>query len=219
MAIHEKEHCPLCGARKARRLCPALHQTICAVCCGTKRLTEIQCPDSCPYLHSARNHPPVATRRREERELLLTAAVLHSTSQQQRAIFSLLQTVILRHAKSALPPLHDRDVVEACAALAATFETAARGIIYEQQATGLPAQRLAADLRQHIEQALHPSERPIDRDLAIALRATEAMASRAAAELEGGDRSYLEFMERRMRGTGEASRERTEERSLIVPGI
>ena len=49
--------CPLCHTRKPRRACPALNQTICAVCCGTKRLIEIQCPDDCVYLTSAREHP------------------------------------------------------------------------------------------------------------------------------------------------------------------
>ena len=33
--------CPVCGQRKARRECPALGQTICTVCCATKRLVEI----------------------------------------------------------------------------------------------------------------------------------------------------------------------------------
>jgi hypothetical protein len=211
--------CPLCGARKARRLCPAVRHEICAVCCGTKRRVEIQCPDSCGYLQTARAHPPAVTRRREERELLLVASALQGTSQQQRAIFALLQTLVVRHARAAVPALLDRDVADACAALASTFETAARGIIYEQQATSLPAQRLLTDLRQQIDQALHPSERPVDRDLAVALRATESMATRAPNVLEAGDRSYLELMERRMAAGEQTGAPRAEERhsGLIVP--
>src|SRR4029079_6022625 len=50
--------CPLCGVRRARRGCPALGKQICAVCCGTKRLVEIQCPSDCAYLATAREHPP-----------------------------------------------------------------------------------------------------------------------------------------------------------------
>jgi hypothetical protein len=218
-AARENEKCPLCGARSGRRACPALGQEICAVCCGTKRLSEIRCPDSCGYLHSARRHPPVAARRRDERELVLVASALHRTTEQQRAIFALLQTVIARHARAAMPPLLDRDVAEACRALAATFETAARGIIYEQHATSAPAERLASDLRQHIEQALRPSERPVDRDLAVALRATEAMATRAGGELEGGERAYLEFLERKMGGADEAPQADTPRGGrLIIPG-
>lgn len=188
------------------------------MCCGTKRRVEIRCPESCGYLQSARTHPPVAAKRREERELLLVAAALQRTTQQQRAIFAFLQTAIAAHAKSAVPALLDRDVAEACAALASTFETAARGIIYEQQATGLPAQRLLTGLRQQIEQALHPSQRPVDRDLAIALRATETMASRAPMELAAGDRSYLELIERKIASAPDGDSEASPGSSLIVEG-
>ena len=61
--------CPVCGQRKARRECPALRQTICTVCCATKRLVEINCPSECPHLASAREHPAAAVRRRQERDV------------------------------------------------------------------------------------------------------------------------------------------------------
>jgi hypothetical protein len=211
--------CPLCGVRKARRSCPGVQQEICAVCCGTKRLTEIRCPPTCVYLHSARTHPAAAVRRREERELRFFASILHGTSEKQRAMFAFLQTVIARHAASALPKPLDRDVADAAGALAASFETASRGIIYDQQPTSLPGQRLAADLRQQIEQTLHASERPVDRDLAVALRRTEAMARNAATELEGGTSGYLQFLERKI-GKGEEKPEAVAEQpsNLIIPG-
>lgn len=189
------------------------------MCCGTKRLTEIRCPPTCGYLQSARSHPAAAVRRRDERELRFFASVLQGTTEKQRAIFALLQTVIARHASSAIPKLVDKDVVDAAGALAASFETASRGIIYEQQPTSLPGQRLAADLRQQIEQALHASERPVDHDLAVALRRTETMATEAASELDDGPTAYLQFLERKI-GKGEEKREEKPEQSsnLIIPG-
>jgi hypothetical protein len=211
--------CPLCGVRKARRSCPAVQQEICAVCCGTKRLIEIRCPPTCVYLQSARTHPAAAVRRREERELRFFASILQDTSEKQRAIFAFLQTVIARHASAALPKPHDTDVADAAGALAASFETASRGIIYDQQPTSLPGQRLAAALREHIEKALHASERPLDRDLAVALRRTETMASHAATELEGGDTAYLQFLERKIGPGGEKRDADSEQPSnLIIPG-
>lgn len=211
--------CPLCGARKARRACPALQQEICAVCCGTKRLTEIRCPPTCGYLQSARTHPAVAVRRRDERELRFFATTLHGTSEQQRAIFAFLQTLVARHAASSVPRLTDRDVAEAAGALAASFETASRGIIYDQQPTSLAAQRLAGDIREQIEKTLHASERPLDRDLAIALRRTETMAAHAATEIEGGATAYLQLLERKI-GKGEEKPEASAEprSNLIIPG-
>lgn len=211
--------CPLCRSRRPRRACPALQQEICAVCCGTKRITEIACPPTCGYLQSARTHPPAATRRREERELLFFASILQGTTEKQRAIFALLQTVIASHAATASPPVADRDVADAAAALAATFETASRGIIYDQQPTTPAAQRLAADLRKQIDQALHPSERPVDRDLAIALRRTETMANRAAESLDGGKTAYLQFLARKLARSGQPADARAEQSSnLIIPG-
>lgn len=210
--------CPSCGTRRARRPCPALGRDICTVCCGTKRLTDIACPDTCGYLHTSRAHPAAAAKRRDAREMLLFGTVLGGTTERQRAIFALLQTTIARYAHDAVPRLIDRDVADAAGALAATFETAARGIIYEQHATSLPAQRLGAALRAQIDAVLRPAERPLDRDLAIALRRTETIAARAAAELDGGDTAYLQFLERRV-GTPQAAREPAGQTGsgLIVP--
>ena len=214
-----RARCPLCGARAARRACPARGENICAVCCATKRQIEINCPPSCHYLQSARSHPAAAVRRRGEREQLFFVSGLAGTTERQRTIFAMLQTIIARHARGAMPALRDKDVADAAAALAGTFETAARGIIYEQQADSLPAQRLATDLRQQIDQVLRPAERPIDRDLAVALRRTEALAAHGAAELEDGDTSYLKFLERRMGKTDEGRDAAGPDRpGLIIPG-
>jgi hypothetical protein len=135
----------------------------------------------------------------------------------------MLQSALGNYDRSAVPAPIDRDVADACAALASTYETASRGIIYEQRATSLPAQRLASELRAVIERALRPAERPVDRDLAAALRATELMARNAAAELEGGDRAYLELIERRMGQMEPRSTEVSEPADdrpagLIIPG-
>ena len=61
--------CSLCGQRKARRACPALGRQICAVCCGTKRLTEIKCPSDCAYLVSSHEHPPAVVIRQHQRDV------------------------------------------------------------------------------------------------------------------------------------------------------
>src|SRR5437867_2016399 len=76
--------CPLCGQRKARRGCPALNQTICAVCCGTKRITEIACPADCGYLASAREHPAAVVRRQHERDLMAVLPTVRDLSARQQ---------------------------------------------------------------------------------------------------------------------------------------
>src|SRR5437762_5779926 len=48
--------CPLCSDRHGKRYCPAIAEQICAVCCGTKREIEIDCPSSCAYLKASRSY-------------------------------------------------------------------------------------------------------------------------------------------------------------------
>lgn len=48
--------CLSCNNSKGKRDCPALNGMICSVCCGTKRLIEIQCPSDCSYLGSSNNY-------------------------------------------------------------------------------------------------------------------------------------------------------------------
>ena len=50
-------------------MCPALDREICPVCCGTKRESEIRCPETCGYLSSSRAHPPAQVRRQQEGDI------------------------------------------------------------------------------------------------------------------------------------------------------
>src|SRR4051812_42259083 len=122
--------CPLCGIRKERRACPAGHQTICAVCCGTKRLTEIQCPEDCAYLSSAREHPAAAVKRQQEHDVAILLPTIQALTERQYQLFFLFQSAIGRHTPEGFARLIDDDVAEAAGAAAATLETAARGVIY-----------------------------------------------------------------------------------------
>jgi hypothetical protein len=42
--------CFLCQQGKAKRFCPTLKQSICSLCCGSKRNNEITCSPFCQYL-------------------------------------------------------------------------------------------------------------------------------------------------------------------------
>src|SRR5438128_10959049 len=48
--------CASCSHRQGKRYCPAVGGRICAVCCGTKREIEIDCPSSCSYLKASRTY-------------------------------------------------------------------------------------------------------------------------------------------------------------------
>jgi hypothetical protein len=213
--------CPLCGARKARRACPAIGREICAVCCGTKRLVEIACPADCGWLRASTAHPPAVAQRRQERDLAFIYGGLGELSERQARILLYLQALVKQCATASptviagLAPIVDKDVADAAASLGSTFETSAKGILYEHRATSVPAQRLAGDLKRGLEE-LGRAERSIpDRDIAAALRMLEKLAGGAAAALGDGERSYLELVDRVMKPAAEEPK--TDDTRLIVP--
>jgi hypothetical protein len=192
--------CPVCGQRKARRACPALSQSICPICCGTKRLVEIRCPDTCGYLAAARVHPPVVVQRQQQQDVALLLSTMEVLSDRQRELLLVLLGVIRNQGADPLQRLRDEDVADAAAALASTFETAERGVIYEHQAASLPAQRLVGELRAVLDEiSAKIPQRQIDKDASFALRALERGAREAGRVLGSGPTSYLELVARMLR--------------------
>jgi hypothetical protein len=200
--------CPLCGMRRARRGCPALNQQICAICCGTKRLVEIRCPDDCAYLATAREHPPASTVRQQQRDVGQLLHHVRDLNHQQTELFFLINAFLLRYEPPDLHPLIDADVAEAAAALASTFETASRGVIYEHRPAGLPADRLATSLRSVIAEAGQQAGGVNDRDIAVVLRRLDEGARAAGAANPSAPRAYFDLIGRTLkerqdtRGTG-----------------
>src|SRR5262245_25423540 len=126
--------CPLCRQRRAKRACPALGHEICPVCCATKRQVEIRCPADCPHLASAKAHPSALARRRQAADLTTLMSGVGRLSEGQLQLFFLIQSYFLRPAPAGQPLVVDAEVADAAGALAGTFETASRGVIFEHQA-------------------------------------------------------------------------------------
>ena len=209
--------CPLCHVRKERRACPALRQTICPVCCGTKRLTEIQCPEDCVYLASAREHPAAVVRRQQEHDIGVLMPSLQGLTERQHQLFFLFQSLIARHTPEGFARLLDDDVAEAAAVVASTLETAARGVIYEHAAQSLPAQRLATEMQAMLAEMREKGVKIFDRETAVVLRAIEKGA-RETRHVEPGETSYLTLMARLLqRNRAGAQPPPSERGSLIIP--
>jgi hypothetical protein len=186
-------NCPSCGQRKAKRSCPALGRDICTICCGTKRLTEIACPETCPHLGAARAHPAAVVRRQQEKDVAQLLPAIRHLTERQYQLFFLFQTLIARHKPEGLVRLLDEDVAAAAAAAAATLETAARGVIYDHTAATLPAQRLTGELRAMLDEMRQAGATVYDREAAIVLRSIE---QGARANTGTGPTAYLELMGR-----------------------
>ena len=110
-------------------------------------MTEIDCPSDCIYLASARDHPPAAAVRRQQHDLTLFVQALRDLDRRQSQLFLAINTVIARYEPPELQPIVDDDVFDASAALAATYETASRGVIYEHRPSTIAAERLATSIR------------------------------------------------------------------------
>ena len=189
--------CPLCGRRRGRRSCPALQESICPACCGTKRKTQIACPPDCVYLESAAAHPPAVVQRRRERDGGFLLGLLDGLTRPQQQ----MAAVLLEHLGSSRPDgvgLVDADVEQAALALAQTYETASRGIVYDHPAGTAAAQRLAGEMKQLIEADRANGARLSDHDVAGVLRRVETGAREALRALgeSDGERAYLAMLGR-----------------------
>jgi hypothetical protein len=221
--------CPPCGVRRARRSCPALGHSICSVCCGTKRLTEIRCPSDCVYLATAREHPPAATVRQQQQDSARLIQAMRDLSREQSRLFLSVNAFISQYEAPDIHRLIDDDVAEAAGALASTFETAARGVIYHHRPSSRQAERLVAALKPVLDEAAGAAGTSFQRDAALVLRRTEEGARGAAVahaerdRPDGGQNDYLDLLSRvfRPRPTDDQRDQRAAPRDgdprLIVP--
>jgi hypothetical protein len=211
--------CPLCGQRKARRGCPALGKQICAVCCGTKRLTEIACPGDCPYLAVAREHPPAAALRQQQHDVALLVRFVRDLNERQTQLLFLIVTFLVHYEAPELQPLIDEDVTQAVAALAATFETASRGVIYEHRAGSPAGERLVNGLRPLLNKAGQSGGTAFQRDAGVVLRRIETATGEAKEEHAGHRRAFLDMVGRfiQTQDSETAERKPDEAPRVIIP--
>lgn len=156
----------------------------------------------------SRAHPAAVVQRQRERDALFLIPRIADLSETQHRIFLLTQALVVKHAKQALPAPIDTDVADGIASVAATLETAGKGIIYEHRATSIPAQRLGTEvsalIRDLVKQAGSDGAR-LERDAAVALRALERTAREAAQNASDASRpeaSWLALASRMMAGSG-----------------
>jgi hypothetical protein len=136
------------------------------------------------------------TQRRHERDLRFLGPIIHDLVEPQYHLFVFIQTFLRGYRATAVPAIVDVDVAAAAGALAATLETAGRGIIYEHRPSSLPAQRLATDLKAALDQAPKEGQPSRERDTVAVLRRIERAAQEAQRGLDGGQTAYLNLLDR-----------------------
>jgi hypothetical protein len=164
------------------------------VCCATKRLVEIDCPEDCPHLAAAREHPAAQVKRQQEQDVAVLLPSIRELTERQYQLFFLFHTAIARHVPEGFTRLLDDDVAQAAGAVAATLETSAKGVIYEHTAQSLPARRLAGDLTALLGQIRAQGGTVFDGEAAITLRAIERGARDVGKG--GSETAYLALIAR-----------------------
>jgi hypothetical protein len=165
--------CPLCDQRKGRRACPAKGETICAQCCGTKRLVLIDCPDGCVYLEGgAPGWARDTEMQRDARRLYAMTDGLGET-QLQLLFLALVGTTALRARHRGLD---DHLLASALSALRRTTETRMNGLVYDHAPDDARARALVRELSSlfEAEDGTGRRQAPHDRDLLAVLRGLEA---------------------------------------------
>jgi hypothetical protein len=147
--------------------------------------------------------------------------VIRDFNERQSQLFLLIGTFLVRYEAPELQPVIDDDVAEAMAALAATFETSARGVIYEHRPASLPAERLVAGLKPLLAEAGRGAGTSFERDAAAVLRRIEDAVREVRASDQDNRRAFLDVLARVVRkgdeeAAGEAA-EPTPPSRLIVP--
>jgi hypothetical protein len=141
--------CKICGKRRAKRFCPAVHGDICPLCCGTEREVTLSCPLECEYLQEAhkREKPiPVAERDLSNQDIKVSEQFLHAHQELLLfSIYSLLQGAL--HTSGAV----DTDVMQALESLIQTRRTMAAGLIYETRSPNLIAAAIQASFSKSLD--------------------------------------------------------------------
>jgi hypothetical protein len=181
---------------------------------------QIQCPPDCVYLATARDHPPAAAVRRQQEDLSWLVHFMRDLNERQSQLFFLVNTFLFQYQPPELQPLVDDDVAEAAAAQAATFETSARGVIYEHRPASLPAERLMNALKPVLAQAGGRGGTAFERDAAVVLRRVEEAARQLRSGHESNRRAFLDLLGRVLRKKDDGAEppaEKPDAPRLILP--
>ena len=181
-------------------------------------MLEIDCPESCEFLQTGRNHESRSQRMRH----------LHTSDplklEKRRRVYSDYQALVahietfLAEERRLSKDLRDRDAAEALDLLLATLRTEEKGIIYERTSSDLRVDSLRRRLREVLDSHLNPAEGEGERmRVAQVIESLEVIRDVLASHMDSGpsEMSYVDFLARL---TPRSDREASQGSSIIVPG-
>lgn len=159
---------------------------------------EIPCPADCIHLATAKAHPSATSRRQHDADVRALMAGAGRLSEGQLQLFFLIHSYFLRPVPPGTPRPIDAEVSDAAGALAGTFETASRGVIFEHQAGSIGGRRMAGELLGVLQEAGKGGGSRFEREVAEVLRAIERSAT-PPPDAPADTRRYLELAARVLR--------------------
>ena len=141
--------CPICNVRKEKRFCLALHDRICAQCCGEQREVTLECPSECPYLQQARQHEKPSDVPENPPEEMFPAVRIREQFLHEHE--HLIAGVLATLAKLSRGDRHlkDRELIAALASMVRSQQTLiSSGLVYEEATPNAAQQALIAALRE-----------------------------------------------------------------------
>jgi hypothetical protein len=191
--------CAICHTRKERRFCPALHERICAPCCGREREVTLDCPSECEYLHEARRHERRSLEDVDPALLFPEVEVREELIYEREPLIAGLGFALARAARRDRT-LRDPDAIAAISAVARKLRTLLDSGLHVPAENISPAQQaLAKELEQTVSEYRQAEEKHIgyatlkDSELVQAL---VFMVRMAHARTSGRSRSraFLDFV-------------------------
>jgi len=145
--------CAICGTRKEKRFCPAIHGRICPQCCGEQREVTLDCPSHCSYLRQAREHEkPRLAEQLKDSELFPKVEVgNHFLHEQEHLLLGLTYAL----AKSARDDasMRDSDLISAVTSLARQYQTLSNsGLHYDGPVTNPIQQAIASQIQTMVKE-------------------------------------------------------------------
>ena len=142
--------CAICGVRKEKRFCPAIHGRICPQCCGEQRELTLDCPSDCVYLQQARQHQePQRLEDLSAEELFPSVEIGEQfLREHEPLLLGVWHTLTRRY--DADRNLTDREVIGSLANMAKSYQTlVGSGLVYQEAMPSL-AQQGTMDALRHL---------------------------------------------------------------------
>ena len=190
--------CPLCSERPGKRYCPAKDTQICAVCCGTKREVEIDCPAPCPYLQASRSYEIEKEKRLPDPVLAAKVRKFDDSFVERNHQVMDAVCIAVAEERPNSQWLVDSDVIEVYKALVATMKTLSSGIYYETLPDGPVRISLFRRLKALLDELMQPDPGAARRTLkvseAVDVLDFMTVAAEANSSIRPRSRRYLDWV-------------------------